>query len=300
MIKGAFRFFWVGAFCTWFLAPSELVAESKPERIYRKVLPAVMTLEVDNLAGERYIGSAVLALGDDVAITAWHVVSDARSVWAIFADGTRLRVKGCIDRDSQRDLALLKLERPLPGRKAILSPRLQAVATRTFVIGAPKGYGFSISDGLVSQFREVDGVSQYQISCPISPGNSGGPVLNERGEVIGIASWTKADAQNLSFAIATRELEHLNPKKTVADWAESSALTGRSPLALPRRASSAVPAASSIGTNSVNQGPSDALPGFESFAERLERSTGRPITVIVQEDGKQSTYRFTVPPRPTK
>ena len=64
-----------------------LQAETKPEKIYRKVLPSVMTLEVENNQGERFVGSAVLALGDDVALTAWHVVWDARSVWATFADG---------------------------------------------------------------------------------------------------------------------------------------------------------------------------------------------------------------------
>ena len=93
-------------------------AETNPQKIYRKALPSVMTLEVENQRGEKFVGSAVMALADDVAVTAWHVVCDAQSVWATFADGTRVKVTGCIDKDGERDLALLKLEKSLPGRRA--------------------------------------------------------------------------------------------------------------------------------------------------------------------------------------
>jgi S1-C subfamily serine protease len=263
------------------VVPFNLLADSKPEKIYRKVLPSVMTLEVENFAGERFVGSAVLALADDIAITAWHVVSDACSVWAVFADGRRVKVEGCVNIDGKRDLALLKLEKPLPGRRAVLSPRLQAIATRVFVIGAPKGYGFSISDGLVSQLREVDGMTQYQISCPISPGNSGGPLLNERGEVIGITSWTKSDAQNLSFAIPTREIDGLNANGPVIAWQQ---------LALKARPSVAPQTATSKAAVK-----DDTMHGFDDFAKRLERSTGKRVTVVVQEEGKENTYIFMVP-----
>jgi S1-C subfamily serine protease len=275
---------WIGL--VWInsaFAPN-LLAESKPEKIYRKVLPSVMTLEVENFAGERFVGSAVLALADDIAITAWHVVSDARSVSAIFADGERIKVTGCIDSDGRRDLALVKLEKSLPGRQAVLCQSLQGVATRAYVIGAPKGYGFSISDGLVSQIRSVDGFQQYQVSCPISPGNSGGPLLNDRGQVIGIASWTKSDAQNINFAIPIREVADLNPAGQMTKW-EQLALTRR-PLA-PRTVS-----ASAV---SGTVGATSAAGGFEDLAKRLEKSRGKQVTVVVQEEGQESKFTFTVP-----
>ena len=103
------------------------------------------------------------------------------------------------------------------------------MAARAYVIGAPKGYDFSISDGLISQIRTVNGFQQYQLSCPISPGNSGGPILNNRGEVIGIASWTKADAQNVSFAIPTQEFMRLNVSQPTEDLGR----TGRHRLPRP-------------------------------------------------------------------
>lgn len=263
-------------------------ALASPRKIYQKVLPSVMTLEVENQLGEKFVGSAVMAMADDVALTAWHVVADSRSVRATFSDGTEVKVIGYIDKDPQHDLALVKLERSLAGRRAVLNYSLQQVAMPAFVIGAPKGYGFSISDGLVSQIRKVDGFAQYQVSCPISPGNSGGPVLDERGRVIGIVSWTKSDAQNVSFAIPSQEANRLKATNPVTPWA--SAFPAR-PAILPHQGNPNQP---------VSTKPQSAAPlvpnRFEEFARRLEQSAGKKITVVVKEEGREnSEFSFTVP-----
>ncbi len=258
-----------------------------PEKIYQRVLPSVMTLVVENQAGERFVGSAVMVLADDAALTAWHVVCDARSVWATFADGTQVEVIGCIDQDGNRDLALIKLGQRLPGRRANLARSLQAVASRAYVIGAPKGYGFSISDGLVSQIRYVDGFPQYQISNPISPGNSGGPVLDARGRLIGIVSWTKSDAQSVSFAIPTREILRLNAAGKVASWRRLSA------AARPPLASRWVAADSSV----IPAGSDSREVGLQEFKRRFDELSGKRVTVLLQDAGQEEKFTFTVPPR---
>jgi S1-C subfamily serine protease len=277
------RIFWL---CLWLagaVAPEGLHAALTPEKLYQKVLPAVMTLELESQRGERFIGSAVLALADDVALTAWHVVADARSVWAVFANGQRVKVIGCIDHDGVRDVALLKLEKRLPHRKAALGSELQAVAARAYVIGAPKGYDFSISDGLISQIRKVDGVLQYQLSCPISPGSSGSPVLNQRGEVVGIASWTKADAQNVSFAIPTQEFTRLKVSQRAMTWEQLAATV------LP------APTHSLTGLRPSTDKARDAeAGGFAAFQKRLKDSVGKSVTVVVQEAGRTNIFTFTV------
>jgi S1-C subfamily serine protease len=210
-------------------------------------------------------------------------VADARSVWAVFANGQRVRVIGCIDHDSLRDVALLKLEKRLPRRKAVLCPELQAVAARAYVIGAPKGYDFSISDGLISQIRKVDGVLQYQLSCPISPGNSGSPILNHRGEVIGIASWTKADAQNVSFAIPTQEFARLMVSKRAMTW-EQLAATG--PPAPTNSLTRLRPA-----TDKAREADAG---DFAALQQWLKDSVGKSVTVVVQEAGRTNIFTFTV------
>ncbi|MBL9169450.1 MAG: trypsin-like peptidase domain-containing protein [Verrucomicrobiales bacterium] len=266
--------------------PDDAGAETNPKRIYQRVLPSVMTLEVENQVDERFIGSAVMALADDIAITAWHVVSDARVVSACFADGTRVPVVGYLDRDWQRDLVLVKLARPLRGRRATVDLSLMPVASRAYVIGAPKGLGFSISDGLVSQLRTVDGFAQYQVSCPISPGNSGGPLLNERGRVAGIVSWTKSDAQNVSFVVPCLELRRLNPQAAVVTLNDPSQ---RAALPTPaRQLHSDLPVVKTSSDTRVG--------GFGQFATLMERLVGQRITVGIRTNGQENTFTFTVPP----
>lgn len=287
MTGDLFRALCVSALLISAAIPPPLHAELKPEKLYQKVLPSVMTLEIENTAGEQFIGSAFLALADDIAITAWHVVSDAREVTAVFADGSRVKATGCIDQNGVHDLALLKLERPLPNRRAVLCRELQSVAARAYVIGAPKGFDFSISDGLISQIRSVDGFPQYQVSCPISPGNSGGPVLNDRGEVIGIASWTKSDAQNVSFAIPAKEISNLNHSGPATRWEEMNSA---------RRPALAMRSVESRRGSSISQPTGGSTGGFDDFKKRLQGAAGKPVTIIVREGQAASTYTFTVPP----
>ncbi len=267
--------------------PVEVSAALTPEKLYEKVLPAVMMLEVKTQTGEEFVGSAVLARADDVALTAWHVVADARTVWAVFADGLRVRVTGFVDHDGARDVALLKLEKPVPKRQAVLSRKLQPVAARAFVIGAPKGFDFSISDGLISQTRLVSGVLQYQLSCPISPGNSGSPIFNQRGEVIGIALWTKADAQNVSFAIPAEEFTRLNISKSPTTWAQLAATPPAVPPArLPILRQTTDP-------ELLAKEKLDAK-NYAAFQKWLYDSAGKSVTVVAQEAGRTNCFTFTV------
>ncbi len=279
MIAHSHRVFWLSLWLGVTAISERAQAALTPEKLYQRALPSVMKLEVENEVGERFVGSAVLALKDDVALTAWHVVSDARSVWATFADGQRVKVIGCIDHDGLRDLALLKLEKQLPHRRATLCRQLQPVAARAYVIGAPKGFDFSISDGLISQIREVDGFQQYQLSCPISPGNSGSPILNNSGEVIGIASWTKSDAQNVSFAIPAREFVRLNISKRPTSWEDL-------PAASPARLTKSHQNNDRVLEAKKNDG------SFTALLKRLHDSAGRPVTVVVQEEGRTNSYSF--------
>jgi len=281
------QIFWLSLCLTGLGAPAELRAALTPAELYQKVLPAVMMLEVETQSGERFVGSAVLALADDFALTAWHVVADARSVWAVFADGQRVKVLGCVDQDGVRDLALLKLEKPLPHRRAALCRNLQPVATRAFVIGAPKGYDFSISDGLISQLRSLDGFLQYQLSCPISPGNSGSPIFNSRGEVIGIASWTKADAQNVSFAIPTQEFIRLKLSAPPATWAQLAA------AAPPAPPTGMTKSRQSADQTITDQETADA-DRYAAFQAWFNNSIGKVVTLVAQEAGRTNTFTFTV------
>lgn len=250
-----------------------------PEEIYEKSLPSVLTLRVENRAGDRYVGTAFLAVKPGVAVTAWHVIYDAVKVTAKFSDGANCEVLGFIDYDETKDLALIKVdskERPL----MTLSTAAPLVGSRTYVIGSPKGYEFSISDGLLSQVQKVDGFNQYQVSCPFSPGNSGGPILNTRGEVMGIAAWTRNGAQNVNFATPAKEVAGLNPEKTLVRWKD---LTKKKGLF------------SSTDDKKRSAPGDESAQGARDFKKLLQKSAGKELTVTVTEGGQLERFTFTVP-----
>ena len=159
------------------------------------------------------------------------------------------------------------------------------MAARAYVIGSPKGYDFSITDGLISQIRSVKGFLQYQLSCPISPGNSGSPVFNQRGEVIGIASWTKAGAQNLSFAIPALDFIRLNVFEPPTTWAQ---------LAASSRPAPRTSLMESLHSNDeALEGKTDER-SFAAFKKQLSDSAGKSVTVVLQEEERTNTFTFTV------
>src|SRR6185295_19018688 len=146
---------------------------------------------------------------------------DAVKVTARFPDGSVCEIPGYVDKNETKDIALIRVDvkdRPL----ATLATTAPSVGMRTYVIGSPKGYEFSISDGLLSQVQKVDGFNQYQESCPFSPGNSGGPIFSTHGEVIGVAAWTRNGAQNVNFATPAMEILALDPSLKVKSRKDQS------------------------------------------------------------------------------
>ena len=257
------------------LLPAE---ELSAERIYTQTLPSVLTLRVENKAGDRYVGAAFLAVTQGVAVTAWHVIHDAVKVSAKFPNGTSRDVSGFIDYDETKDVALIRVDsedRPLLN----LADTKPAIGAKTYVIGSPKGYEFSISDGLLSQIQKVDGFNQYQVSCPFSPGNSGGPILNAKGEVLGIAAWTRNGAQNLNFATPAKEALKLDPTKPITTWKQS-----RKKALL------------SSETRKRNSPVNESTQSAQELKRFFNKSTGKEITVTVTQDGQQEKFTFTVPP----
>lgn len=253
--------------------------ELSAERIYERSLPSVLTLRVENKAGDRYVGTAFLAIKDGVAVTAWHVIYDAVKVTAKFADGSNCEVLGFIDYDETKDIALIKVDAKERALMAIAKGK-PMVGMRTYVIGSPKGYEFSIGDGLLSQIQKVDGFNQYQVSCPFSPGNSGGPILNGQGEVVGVAAWTRNGAQNVNFATPAIEAFNLNPDKNVTRWKDLHAKK-KSLLSSDSRKRNSL-------ANESGQSAQD-------LKKLFTKSAGKEVTVTVIQDGQQEKFTFTVP-----
>lgn len=251
-----------------------------PEAIYQAILPTVMTLEVEQRNGEKTVGSAFVALREGRAITAWHLLRDAKVVTARFSDGEQRAVAGVLDWDEIKDVALVSVETGMrsPGRLCLTDP---PVGARAYAVGTPQGYSFTFTDGLISQVQMIDGFAQYQTSCPISPGSSGGPLLNAQGEVLGVICWSRDGAQNVNFATPASCLAELNCDAAATTWSDLPRVrrAREKSVAVPPRVAR---------REAVAQGGSQVL-GLRSA---LQRAAGREVQVTIQ-DGKQER-RFTV------
>ncbi|MGH0036500.1 MAG: trypsin-like peptidase domain-containing protein [Myxococcota bacterium] len=134
-------------------------------------------------------GSGFLLAGRHYVLTNWHVVraspDDLRVVFGASTGVPAQVVRG----DPDRDVALLKLARPAPVEPLALATAAPQVGDVIYVIGTPLDQSLrqSVTRGIVSANRTMNGLAFLQTDAAISPGNSGGPAFNERGEVIGLA-----------------------------------------------------------------------------------------------------------------
>ena len=183
--------------------PLVLAQELDVARIYQKAAASVgLVIALDRQNQPLQLGSGFLIDSEGTLATNYHVIAGAQAIQVKFQDSEDLiAVQGIYSTDSDKDLAILKVsisgKQPLP-----LSPSRPIVGERVVAIGNPLGLESSVSEGIVSGIRRVsEDFELYQITAPLSPGNSGGPVLDAQGDVIGIATSTLESGQNLNFAV---------------------------------------------------------------------------------------------------
>ena len=165
--------------------------------VVERVSPAVVTIETDS--GQ---ASGFLARPDGTVITNYHVVSQAKQIAIKTRQGDVYRGAFVMASDADRDIAVLRIEAfDLPTVVLGNSNDLK-VGTPVLLLGAPRGLEQSASDGIVAALRNAEnGTRLVQTSAAASPGSSGGPLLSELGEVVGILSFTIRESQNLNFAV---------------------------------------------------------------------------------------------------
>jgi TPR repeat protein len=177
--------------------------EMRVAEVVRHSRTAVVQIVASDKAGtEISLGTGFLVSPEGKIVTNYHVVRGAFSAVANFADGSRVPVEGALAVDSINDLALLKVSR---GKTSYLKPASTPdlhVGDHVIAIGNPLGLEGTVSDGIVSALRkEPDGRHWIQTTAPISPGNSGGPLLDMSGTVVGVLTRQFIGGQNLNFAV---------------------------------------------------------------------------------------------------
>ncbi len=148
------------------------------------------------------LGSGVMIGENGYIVTNFHVVEGGQVFGVRIENDDRIYfTEQLIKYHRDFDLAVLRIDRKLRPLPVYNDPKGLVRGQKVVAIGSPHGLFNTVSDGIISGFRNVDGVDMIQFTAPVSPGSSGGAVLNMYGEVIGISRMIRNDAQNINLAV---------------------------------------------------------------------------------------------------
>jgi len=188
---------------------SELISQTElsPEEIYEKVNDAVVIILVydsDDILNTQ--GSGVIINSDGYVLTNYHVLSGSEKVKIMHGDLLIEDIE-IVGGDKDKDFLVLKM----PASNYSYIPYSDSsdikIGQRVYAIGSPLGYENTISEGIISGYRKFsNGRKLIQITTSISSGSSGGAVVNSKGELIGISTYTVKEGQNINFAIPINDI----------------------------------------------------------------------------------------------
>lgn len=181
------------------------------DKLYAKASAAVVRVVVRNrdfrVTG---LGSGFVVTPDGLIVTNYHVVADAYFADVQFPNGGSYLVEGLSGLDSDADLAILKINATKLPALEIAEEVLPPIGTQVFAIGNPRGLTNTLSEGLVSGHRTTKGgLAQIQTTAAISPGSSGGPLLNSAAQVVGVTTQCLEEGQNLNFVVPVARVSRL-------------------------------------------------------------------------------------------
>jgi hypothetical protein len=176
-----------------------------PAEITARSTPAIVTVRTSD-----GMGTGFVVRKDGWVATNFHVVRGAPEVTVVFADHHEFKVVEIMNANRLHDLVILRIDaNNLPVLRLGDSDRVRP-GDSVLAIGHPLGLEDTVSNGLISAVREVHaGLQVLQISAPIAPGSSGGPLFNDHGEVIGVATAVSTSGQNLNFGLPSKYVSEL-------------------------------------------------------------------------------------------
>jgi S1-C subfamily serine protease len=188
-------------------------AAENARQVASATFPSVVLLVMEDERGQPEAFGSGFFVKEKVIATNFHVVEKAARGYAkLVGQKTKFNITGVVGLDSKHDLVLLAVEDASAPALKLGDGSKVAVGDTVFAVGNPQGLEGTFSQGIVSSIRQLDADSLLQITAPISPGSSGGPVVDSEGEVIGVAVATFKGGQNLNFAIPARYLDELMKK----------------------------------------------------------------------------------------
>lgn len=198
--------------------------------ISEKVSPSVFYIEVyDSQSNPVSSGSGFFVTKDGVAVTNYHVIEGSSQAWIQTKTGDIYEVTGVLSFDKSLDVAIIKINKTSAAGNTVTafpavtmgdSDNIKSGQT-IYAIGSPKGMQDTISNGIIGNVNQiVNDYSFIQITAPISHGSSGGALIDEYGEIIGITSAGIESGENIGFAIPINVIKRFDLNMTPTPYDE--------------------------------------------------------------------------------
>ena len=215
-LAAARRVGWVAGLALAAMLPAALpAAAQEPETVAAKIarenLPSVVTLiALDERDQPLALGSGFFITRDGVIVTNAHVVTSASRVLVRWRGQNGSAVK-ILNFARKYDLVTIQTSFTSTPTVLLADSDTAAAGQDVIVLGSPQGLEGTVSTGIIGGIRTIAGARYLQITAPISPGSSGGPVFNAQGRVIAISTATSAKGQNLNVALPVNLLHDVPP-----------------------------------------------------------------------------------------
>jgi S1-C subfamily serine protease len=172
---------------------------------------AVVIITTYDDRGKPLLQGSGFFIDPEQVVTNLHVIKGASQIRLETFAGTTTIVQSVVAANEKTDLALLQIARPCPDSAILqLVTAAPAEGEAIVLVSSPQGSRWKVTRGNVGMLWEFAGIgTRLQITAGISPGSSGGPVVNELGQVIGIASLHANSADDLNFAVPVESLRDL-------------------------------------------------------------------------------------------
>ena len=208
--------------------PHAACAQTAQENAKRAFGATVLLVMEDANGQPRSLGSGFVVHDGEIASNLHVVEGGTRGYAKLVGQKTKYDIEGITAVDPKWDLVVLKISAAGSPMLPLGNSDAVQVGESVYAVGNPQGLEGTFSQGIVSSIREVGTDRLLQITAPISPGSSGGPVLNTKGEVIGVSVATFRGGQNLNFAIPSSYLKALlgkaGPAKALPEVRPSKAV----------------------------------------------------------------------------
>lgn len=198
--------FW--ATCFFFVACA--AHAQSPQEVARRAFGSTVLLVMEDANGQPVsLGSGFFIKSGEIATNLHVVKGSTRGYARLISQPSKFQIEGITATDSKRDLVVLKVSDTRTPALTLGQSDAVQVGDSVYAVGNPQGLEGTFSQGIISAIRDLKEDKLLQITAPISPGSSGGPVLNHKGEVVGVSVATYKNGQNLNFAIPSDYLKAL-------------------------------------------------------------------------------------------